>query len=810
MTNITIPPACPCEDEPLTAAPVKRPSIAQNHPVGGVDKRTGRKKTAGQPVFLRVKTLFETSFRNGAVVAVHPDSNSRIVWDAPTRRMNVQTFADGRWTDAGSFTRGALMRARRDEQGWRTPDNTQLAATDTAPANTPAIHTGAMIALIPSDDDLDRLRGDEARSELHLTLAFLGEAVGIDEDTRSRIVDAATGYFNAPVQTEATNVIILNPHTDEHDTAIAMGVRGMDLVGPRENIMSAVRGVFPFEETFKPWLPHVTMAYTDDHTRVAEFIPQLGPITFDKIRFAFGGEITDIPLGVTEMTDDNGDPLTAAVSRLDPDLRKYWLGPKGSARVGGWGNEGSFTACQREMRKEGVSPRMIDGLCANLYEAATGHSPGRKKEESALTASVLPGEDAATYAEWDGVITVEGVESGDGRMFNLGSLDWAQLPQPLMYQPANTGGHSGSVLVGQITGIARDDNRIRAWGIIDLEAQHNGENIGREVHRLMDKHYHNGVSVDVDKVSNADVETFMSPAGGTRTVFSRGRIRGATLVAFPAFVEAQLNLTGETLTASAVQERYGTLAEALPLPVPEDTTPLTAAAHTITIPDLPPAAWFDRPTDVELKGALTVTDEGRVYGLLAPRDTTHRGVNTKVPTRNVDYSRFHKGETIVEGGGRVVTGVITMNCGHAPGTNYGTLENRIEHYDNSCAVAANVRIGEHNGEVWVAGATAPFATAEQVTKMLGCTLSGDWQPHPDRPGVREFVAALLVPVPGFALARREASVRYEEGALVASAVPVEFVTVEHDTAPLLARKEEMIRAHFTARKMELVEGMGNV
>ncbi|HEU5108609.1 MAG TPA: hypothetical protein VFT95_08645 [Micromonosporaceae bacterium] len=41
--------------------------------------------------------------------------------------------------------------------------------------------------------------------------------------------------------------------------------------------------------------------------------------------------------------------------------------------------------------------------------------------------------------------------------------------------------------------------------------------------------------------------------------------------------------------------------------------------------------------------------------------------------------------------------------------------------------------------------------------------------------MREFVAALLVPVPGFAMGRRAAStVRVQEGALVAAAVPVRF------------------------------------
>src|SRR5687767_12269733 len=119
-------------------------------------------------------------------------------------------------------------------------------------------------------------------------------------------------------------------------------------------------------------------------------------------------------------------PLTAAAP---PALLKYWLGPEGSARVGGWGNPGSFRACQREMRKEGVPRRSIDGLCANLHHAATGHWPGDKKEESAVTTAAvniaevvdLDPAETPSLATWEGVLTVEGVESGDGRMFQFGS-----------------------------------------------------------------------------------------------------------------------------------------------------------------------------------------------------------------------------------------------------------------------------------------------------------------------------------------------------------------------------------------------------
>ncbi len=747
-----------------------------------VDRRSGKPIAPDKPVYLRVKTLFETEYPDQATIAIRPSTGERLIWNEESRSVSL-VRAD---YSIANYTRGALMAQRKNEEGWRTPSAKVSAPTGGKPIHrkktkppvaSAAVHTGAMIALVPSEADLDRLQADEPREELHLTLAFLGEAADISPAQRENIIMAALPYFTRPVTTEASSVMVLNPHTPEWDTALVLGVRGMPLVEARENVMSAVRGVYSFEETFKPWLPHVTMAYTDDLARIAEYVDVLGPITFDTLRFAFGGEVIDITLS---------DEMLTAASRLDNDLRRYWLGPKGNARVGGWGNPGSFTACQREMRSEGVEKRYINGLCANLYHEATGRTPNQKKED-AMTAAAFA---TPKYAEWSGILTLEGIESGDGRMFNLGSLDWAQLPQPLMYQPASIGGHDGSVIVGKITSINREGNLLYGAGVIDLASAE-----GPEVHRLMSEEMLNGVSVDVDSVHDADIEMTYDP-GSTRprrTTFKKGRVRGATLVAFPAFVDARLHLTGEIITASGE-------------PAEDENGVLVAASHTITIPDLPPAAWFERPTDVKLSGALTVTDEGRVYGLLAPKNTTHRAVATKVPLRNVDYSRFHKGETIVEGGSRVVTGVITMNCGHAPTENYGTLGNRIEHYDNACSVVANVRVGEHDGEVWVAGALNSFSTPEMVTTMLGCTLSGDWQPHPDRKGIREFIAALLVPVPGFAMARTEASVRYQDGMLVASSIPITREEPEGENPFTI--KEALSIARANERKMELRKQLG--
>jgi hypothetical protein len=228
-----------------------------------------------------------------------------------------------------------------------------------------------------------------------------------------------------------------------------------------------------------------------------------------------------------------------------------------------WNVPGDFTHCVKEMREHLADP---EGYCANLHKKKTGVWPGDKKNLSLETeptmeqlAAVIDQDDTVEGAEdaeymgpeWHGVLTVEDTESGDGRMFKGNSLTWADLPLPLMYQPANEGEHKGSVNVGRIDKIERRGKVIYGSGVFDLENPH-----GREAHRQMRKGFLRGNSVDVDSVKDADVELvfpagnevsgtvmdLMKPVQPELTIFNRGRIRGTTLVQFPAFTEATIQL----------------------------------------------------------------------------------------------------------------------------------------------------------------------------------------------------------------------------------------------------------------------------
>jgi hypothetical protein len=222
---------------------------------------------------------------------------------------------------------------------------------------------------------------------------------------------------------------------------------------------------------------------------------------------------------------------------------------------------------------------------------------------------------------------------------------------------------------------------------------------------------------------------------------------------------------------------------------------VVAAGRTITLPEASPAAWFDEPADDDLPayGSVRVDAHGRLIGLLAPAQVNHRsfpGKRVKVPMGRVDYSGWQNKSWTVAEGHSVNVGVITMDCGHAS-TSPGdwSYTNRREHYDNTCSIAAHARAYEKPGiGVALAGAIAPWLDAEGFGKLLSSDLSGDWPPHPDKPGWRDFCAALAVPVGGFP---NRARLRVASGQLVAAAVPVHFdddeilVEIEEvETAPL--------------------------
>ncbi len=401
---------------------------------------------------------------------------------------------------------------------------------------------------------------------------------------------------------------------------------------------------------------------------------------------------------------------------------------------------------------------------------------------------------------WSGTLVVEGTPTGDDprRIFAPGSLTWAAPPLALKWQPEEDDGHNGAVIVGRIDSIMRDGAKIIAQGVMDDDGINGGEAL-----RLMRKQMLRGVSILADDTTEPDVElVYPTPAADmmpmpdepmdmpmngmpmmemgecapVAVIVHHARIRSATILPEPAFVEAFVEL-GEPV--------------------------VTAAAYTVTIPEVWPEWWFDEPADTTPIGALHITPEGRVYGYLGPDRVAHRafrasGQKVTIP-RGVDYSEFQNKPCLVAGGDgqiyRINAGNVTFDCGHPSpfDTRRADPSWAMQHYDNTCSIAARIRVGENRYGTWVAGGLLHGITADAFERMMACALSGDWQ------GGR-LNAALLVPVEGFPVGQTS-SVRVRDDALVASTVPIRYVPngPGPDMRPTLERLARSIGRDKTAR-----------
>lgn len=592
------------------------------------------------------------------------------------------------------------------------------------------LSTSGMIALVPSAEDIARITipGGEVPEELHLTLWFLDNVDQYDEavfiQLTNKIQEIALNQ--AAISASGFGVSFWNPESDH--SCLVMNVGGSTLESVRNAIGSAIYETWAIAmpEQYCPWVPHIALSYTDSTDQVTDVIDRLGLIKFTHVRVAFGRNAIDIPL----MT--NG-----------------------------------FTASIRETGVMSVNDAM----------------------------SVMQFNDSE-YPMWEGVLVVEDVETGDGRKFSPGALMWAVPPLPLMWQRESDDGHRKSVVVGRIDNVWRDPtnmNMIRGSGVLTDYLD------GLQVTGMIRDGFMNGVSVDVDSVKDADIElvfpqddesdvsgeddalSALFGAPPETVIIHRGRIRGATIVSLPAFVEAKISLVDITpgspsasgIPSSGVGEASG------------------VDAIVASIAPIAPESWFANPNFIG-PTPLTVTDDGRIFGHAALFNSCHIGIANGCirPPFEASHDFFRLGGYRTSDGSEVAVGGITIGTGHA--ATYGiTAAQAIEHYDNTGTRVADVAVGNDDFGIWFAGAVRPGISEPRLAELRAAALSGDWRRIG---GTLRLVALLAVNVPGFPVPRLSTAMSSgQQTALVASGI------MDHSTA--MATLRETLRSRVTATKV---------
>lgn len=174
---------------------------------------------------------------------------------------------------------------------------------------------------------------------------------------------------------------------------------------------------------------------------------------------------------------------------------------------------------------------------------------------------------------------------------------------------------------------------------------------------------------------------------------------------------------------------------------------LTAGAGTVF---RPPAWAYENPA-LKAPTAITVTDEGRVYGHVAVWGTCHVGYPgqcVEPPKSGSDYSFFHVGAVRLDDGTRIAVGNLTLGGGHADPKL--AWRQAAAHYDRTGFGIATVRAYEDEFGIAVAGWLNPGATEAQIAELERSPLSGDWR---EVGGELEMIGALAVNSGGFPIPR---------------------------------------------------------
>lgn len=197
------------------------------------------------------------------------------------------------------------------------------------------VHRGAMIALLPREEDARRLavKDGEPVEELHVTLRNLGDAANITPLERANLV-AITKTIAEQTPMMTLNAFALNMFNPNSSSAcIVLGVGGKGIAELQEAVCKAADSCkkdLPPNHT--PYVPHITLKYTRNMNEMRKLKNRTGPVTFDRMRVVFAGEAYDFPLTGTALETE--PEIKARRKRGLPKTQKCnWCADQATKRV---------------------------------------------------------------------------------------------------------------------------------------------------------------------------------------------------------------------------------------------------------------------------------------------------------------------------------------------------------------------------------------------------------------------------------------------------------------------------------------------
>lgn len=357
---------------------------------------------------------------------------------------------------------------------------------------------------------------------------------------------------------------------------------------------------------------------------------------------------------------------------------------------------------------------------------------------------------AKTRTPVAGPVAVEDEQTGDGRLYTLGSFQWdGVLPCAIVFD-LEEGDHSAAV-VGQLESLERRPSLIGGptviWGEGYLEDSdvEEAQAFVERARELLSSNPAVGVSLRYDSevcevrvkaallmeqesemplVAGPDgrVAVMSFAADDALTVTTSCRVRHLAIVDTAAMVMPD----GErfAVAASGFIQPAGVAASALA----GDWTGHEWMFQDPKFGDITsdPRLRYDPERDL-WSCPPTLTDDGHFFGHITPQGICLRGRPDKcVSPPDGDLEGFMRGRAPAAGGLR--TGVVTVadrgQHGHCQ-TGIGVLA-ATQFYDGGWG-AADVRVGRDRYGIWFSGMARPGITQEQAYQLCSADVSGHWE-----------------------------------------------------------------------------------
>lgn len=339
----------------------------------------------------------------------------------------------------------------------------------------------------------------------------------------------------------------------------------------------------------------------------------------------------------------------------------------------------------------------------------------------------------ASGVAFEGVIALEGVETGDGRFLEEGSLSWEELPVPLVFDRAEMD-HSGAT-IGTINEVERrEDGTIFARGTLSDSEDPDTQLLVLRAAELFEEGAV-GVSISIDDVED-NIPDDPEAAWPEVVKVSSARLRSVAIVDEAAFIDARVALVA-TVVAAVAPARPEWFAD----PGFGDESDERLVWQEPERPE----------EDRQLGCPLTVGDDGRIFGHAALWGRCHvgyPGTCVRPPKEPAAYRGFLTGERLPG----VATGPLVMRTTHASLKMHACEASA--HYDHTGYACADVAVGADRYGIWVAGALRGDVTPQDIDIIRGSALSGDWR---NIGGQLRLVGLLVVNAPGFRISRAMAA-----------------------------------------------------